>query len=33
MKIVSEYGLAGVAAWSLGGEFPEVWDVINKYNR
>lgn len=33
MKIVSEYGLAGVSAWSLGGEFPEVWDVINKYNR
>lgn len=33
MKIVSEYNLAGVSAWSLGGEFDEVWDVIARYNR
>lgn len=31
MKIVKENGIAGVAGWSLGGEFEEVWDVIAKY--
>lgn len=33
MKLVSEHGLAGVACWSLGGEFPQVWEVIAEYNQ
>ena len=33
MKIVAEYNLAGVSGWSLGGEFPEVWEVIAEYNK
>lgn len=33
MKIVAEYDLAGVAAWSLGGEYPQVWEVITRYNK
>lgn len=33
MKVVQQYGLAGVAGWSLGSELPEVWEVINRYNR
>lgn len=33
MKLVAEYGIGGVSAWSLGGEFPEVWEVIAEYNK
>lgn len=33
MKVVQQYGLAGVAGWSLGSELPEVWEVIKRYNR
>ena len=33
MKVVAEHDLAGIAAWSLGGELPEVWEVISRYNR
>lgn len=33
MKIVAEYDLAGVSAWSLGGEYPQVWEVITRYNK
>lgn len=33
MKVVEEHDLAGIAAWSLGGELPEVWEVISRYNR
>ena len=33
MKIVAEYDIAGVSAWSLGGEYPQVWEVITRYNK
>lgn len=33
MKIVAEYDIAGVSAWSLGGEYPDVWEVITRYNK
>ncbi len=33
MKLVAQYGIAGVSGWSLGGEFPEVWEVIAQYNK
>lgn len=33
MKIVAEYDLVGVSAWSLGGEYPQVWEVITRYNK
>ena len=28
MEVVRENGIAGVAAWCLGDELPEIWDVI-----
>jgi spore germination protein YaaH len=28
---MSNYQLAGVAAWRLGQETPQVWDVIEQY--
>lgn len=31
MKLVKEYGIGGIAGWSLGGEYPEVWDSIVEY--
>lgn len=31
MKLISEYDLAGVAAWKLGLEKDSIWDVIIKY--
>lgn len=30
MKLVPEYGLAGVAFWRLGQEAPEAWSVIHR---
>lgn len=31
LNIMSSYNLAGVAAWKLGLESPDVWPVINSY--
>lgn len=31
LNIMSNYDLAGVAAWKLGMESPDVWTVINSY--
>ena len=31
MKVIKEADVGGVAAWKLGLERPEVWEVINKY--
>ena len=31
LKLVKQYELAGVAAWKLGLETPDVWDVIERY--
>ncbi len=31
LSLASRHGLAGVAAWRLGHELPEVWDVIGAY--
>lgn len=31
MKLIQNYGLAGVAAWRLGLEQDGVWDIIQKY--
>lgn len=33
MKLVEKYDLAGVAAWRLGFERDDVWDIIGKYIR
>lgn len=30
-KLLKEYGLAGIAAWRLGQEKTEIWDIILKY--
>ena len=32
MKIVQQYKIGGVAAWSLGSELESVWNIINSYN-
>ena len=31
MKVIVDGDFAGVAAWKLGLETPEVWDVIDEY--
>ena len=31
MKLVQQYELAGVAAWKLGFERADVWEIISKY--
>ena len=31
LKLMKEYQLAGVSAWALGQESPEVWNLIQKY--
>ena len=31
LRVMEEYGLAGVAEWCLGFETPEIWDVIEAY--
>jgi len=31
LNVMSNYQLAGVAAWRLGQETPQVWDVIEQY--
>lgn len=31
LKLIEQYELAGVAAWKLGFERPDVWGVISKY--
>lgn len=31
LKLMKEYKLAGTAAWKLGFETPDIWDVISKY--
>ena len=31
MNVIDTNGIAGVAAWALGQEIPEVWDIIEAY--
>ncbi|MDE7429934.1 MAG: chitinase, partial [Lachnospiraceae bacterium] len=31
LNIMEKYGIAGVAAWRLGFETADVWDVIEEY--
>lgn len=31
VKLISEYQLAGVSAWRLGSETPDIWNTIVKY--
>lgn len=31
LKLIEQYELAGVAAWKLGFERPDVWEIISKY--
>jgi spore germination protein YaaH len=30
---MKEYNLGGVAAWRLGLESPDVWDILGAYTR
>lgn len=31
VQLISKYGLAGVSAWRLGSETPDIWNTIVKY--
>ncbi len=31
LKLMKEYQIAGVSAWALGQESPEIWNLIQKY--
>ena len=31
LNVMKKYNLAGVAAWRLGQETPDIWDVITEY--
>ena len=31
LNIMYKYGVAGIAAWRLGFEKPEIWDIIETY--
>lgn len=31
VKMIGEYQLAGVSAWRLGSETPDIWNIIVKY--
>ena len=33
LKVISEYDVAGIAAWKLGLEKSSVWSVISSYIR
>ena len=32
LDLISQYNIAGTAAWKLGLEMPEIWDLLENYN-